>query len=288
MNINIENLQKINPSAIDVLENRFTEEMKPDPDNAVLWFHIDDRRIDVLGRGEILPIQGKSGAGKTILVEALISAAISKEVSIFETTGVDKILYIDTEQSKNQWIYCNYRILKYSKLDKNPENFLSLHLKKYSIEERFIIIDDIIMNSEDIDLIIIDGIADIVLNENNIEEAKKIIDDVQKWIDTKDAGFITVLHENKGKDNFDMKGHVGSYLNQKATTTIAVQKEFESNVMKIFPMKTRGRFWPEQDFIINDYKMIETGLMIPSNEFIGGRHANVEEDFWGAINEDFK
>lgn len=278
MNIDIENLRKINPEAVEVLENKFVETLEKDPDSSLLSIIINGYEYDMVGRGEIMAIQGKTGTGKTILVEMLIAAAISGQVGKFVGKGIQSILHVDTEQSRNQWLDVNFRILKYAREKNTPDGYYSLSLKRYGTDQRMLLLNDIIMASEGIDLIVLDGIADIMLNVNDIESATRTIDDIQTWIDTKKSGFITILHENKSKDNNNMKGHIGSYLNQKATTTIAVNKKKDSNVIEIDPVKTRGRPWYSQQFTINDMKMVDTGDVYKRSPFMEGARERKDVD----------
>lgn len=288
MIINIEDLEKVNPAAVEVLQKKFVETMRPDPDNSLISIEIDNKTFDVLGRGEIMAIQGKSGTSKTTCLEMIIGACLAGQVGKFRTKNIKNILHVDTEQSYNQWVESNFRILKYSRLEKSPEGYVSVHLKRYPTDQRPLIVDDIIMNADEIDLVVIDGIADIIFNENDIEGTKRLIDDIQKWIDTKNAGFITILHEGKSKDNNTMKGHIGSYLNQKATTTVAINKEWDSNVLEMKPMKTRGKYWKAQNFVINDMKMIDTGDVFVKSDFIAGAREKKQEVKSSILSEVFE
>lgn len=266
--INVDNLTD---EAKEALSHRFSPDMKPRPEDALIFFNFGNRKVDILGRGEFISIMGKTGVGKSIFLEALIGASIRGELGIIETNGVKNILHIDTEQSKNQWIYANYRIQKYAGME-IPDTYTSLSLKGYRNLTKLQITDQIIKEYENLDLIVIDGAADFMKNINNEEASVDILDTIQIWADTKQAGIVCVVHETKGKEHTFMKGHLGSYLDQKGTSTIRVHKEIDSSELFIEPTKVRNKYWHEHSFYINDMKMIDFGMTEPSGVVHGARH----------------
>ena len=105
---------------------------------------------------------GKAKSKKTFNVSAMTAAALSGEkVLAYEVNlpeGKDKILYIDTEQSKTHCKKTLARILALANLPDGEDNdrleFLSL--RKYTPKERIEIIECVLATTEGIGLVIID------------------------------------------------------------------------------------------------------------------------------------
>jgi len=58
--------------------------------------------------------------------------------------------------------------------------------------------------------VIIDGIADLVSDVNNLEESNLVVQKIMKWSAELDCHIVTVIHSNFGSDK--PTGHLGSFL----------------------------------------------------------------------------
>ena len=70
-------------------------------------------------------------------------------------------------------------------------------------------------------LVVIDGIADLVSDVNNLDESSMVIQKLMKWTEELDCHIITVIHSNYGSEK--PTGHLGSYLEKKAETQIQLE-----------------------------------------------------------------
>jgi hypothetical protein len=97
---------------------------------------------------------------------------------------------------------------------------------------------------ENIGLLIIDGIADVSSKGvNDEEEATMISSKLLKWTSDYNIHAVTVLHQNKHDDT--LRGHLGSYLVQKAETVISLTKdEYDKNSSIVEPVMTRNIEFP--------------------------------------------
>ena len=73
------------------------------------------------------------------------------------------------------------------------------------------------------ELVIIDGIRDLVTSINDEGEATMITSKLMKWTEERKIHIITVLHQNKGDNN--ARGHVGSELMNKAELVLSITKD---------------------------------------------------------------
>ena len=120
---------------------------------------------------------GKAKSKKTFNVSAIVAAALTNKVVLKYAADLPeekrKILYVDTEQSTYHCLKVAKRILRMAGLptDKNHENLEFLTLRKYTPEERIAIVEQAIYQSDNLGLVIIDGIRDMVYDINSPSEA---------------------------------------------------------------------------------------------------------------------
>ena len=205
---------------------------------------------------------GKAKSKKTFNVSAMTAAALSGEkVLAYEVNlpeGKDKILYIDTEQSKTHCKKTLARILALANLpdgeDNNRLEFLSL--RKYTPKERIEIIECVLATTEGIGLVIIDGVRDLLFDINAPLEATQVTSILMRWTDEYQIHIQTILHQNKGDEN--ARGHIGTEINNKAETVIQVEKDKNDESMsKVSALYTRSQTFPTFAFRINDHILPE-------------------------------
>ena len=178
---------------------------------------------------------GKAKSRKTFNVTALTAAAL-KNGEVLAYIGEmpeDKrgVLYIDTEQSPYHCQRVIWRILRLAGLpvDSHPDNFKFASLRPYSPEQRLAMIDHAIATTPGIGLVVIDGIRDLMYDINNATEATNVITRLMAWTDRYQIHIHTVLHQNKADDN--VRGHIGTELNNKAETVLQIAKNTEDNAV---------------------------------------------------------
>ena len=226
---------------------------------------------------------GKAKSKKTFNVSAMTAAALSGEkVLAYEVNlpeGKDKILYIDTEQSKAHCKKTLARILTLANLpdgeDNNRLEFLSL--RKYTPKERIEIIECVLATTEGIGLVIIDGVRDLLFDINAPLEATQVTSILMRWTDEYQIHIQTILHQNKGDEN--ARGHIGTEINNKAETVIQVEKDKNDESMsKVSALYTRSQTFPTFAFRINDHILPELVEGYVSEPKIAGRPIKKEFD----------
>ncbi len=105
-----------------------------------------------------------------------------------------------------------------------------------------------------IGLVVIDGIADLVSDVNNLEESSAITQKIMAWTSMYNCHIVTVIHSNNGSDK--PTGHLGSFLEKKAETQIQLVKD-ENKLGAITVSCKRSRSTPFESF---DFKLDESGL----------------------------
>ena len=140
--------------------------------------------------------------------------------------------------------------------DRNNENFEFLALRKYTPGQRIRIVEQAIYHTQNLGLVIIDGIRDMVYDINSPSESTRIISKLMQWTDERQIHIHTILHQNKGDEN--ARGHIGTELNNKAETVLLVEKDKNNgDISKVSAMHIRAMDFEPFAFRINDRALPE-------------------------------
>jgi len=180
--------------------------------------------VNILGTlGNISLIKGKAKSRKSFLVNLIISSVLGNDESskIRGSEVASKhVLYFDTEQGKSHVVKALNRIKTKSNLEYDIENLSTFTLREQTPNERLECIDCVIKNTNDIGLIIIDGVKDLVTSINDERESTEVSSKLLKWSTEYNCHIMVVLHENPSNDK--SRGHIGTELTNKAETVLQV------------------------------------------------------------------
>ena len=194
----------------------------------------------------------------------MITTALNKGVSYGQLqcdapADKRKVLYIDTEQSKDMvWRAVN-RITR--QLDVKDVNLDTLSLRSLTPAQRLEVVELAIKQSEDVGLVIIDGISDLVSSINDEEQATIAMNMLMRLSADYNVHIMTVLHTNK--DNNNARGHLGTYFQNKAETVFCISRDSnEKDVSNV--VATHSRDLDILDFSI---RITEDGLPTIDDDF---------------------
>ena len=163
------------------------------------------------------------------------------------------LLHIDTEQGK--W-HCQRTFKRVLDMNKDVPNgcYHTYALRPLNSKTRIEFIEYCLKTKKNCGFLIIDGIADLCNDVNNIEESNMVVQKLMSWSADFNIHICTVIHSNYGTDK--MTGHLGSNLMKKVETEIALEK---NNVNKdwITVKCKRSRGYPFETF---SFKINELGL----------------------------
>ena len=218
-------------------------------------------------------IQAPPKHKKTFLVSLLSAAYLGGNSSRF--VGKIKghrdgkcVLHFDTEQGKFHAQRVFRRVLDMSSLE--DQCYDTFALRTLAPEDRLELIDYVLKNSPNVGLLVIDGIADLVSDVNNIEESNKVVQMVMKWTEIYNCHIITVIHTNHNTNK--PTGHLGSALEKKAETQIQLEKDEENpTIINVSCKASRSKSFDDFSFFVNDYGYPEvTEQEIDVLDYIGG------------------
>ena len=226
--------------------------------------------IPCFARGELVAVTGKAKSGKTYLNSILMAAAGIPSANRSTLTansllGLErvqaepfKVLWIDTEQSEDSTHeILRDRIGAMIGEEPSPERFYVFNLRQVSLKDRELMVETAIYCYQP-DLVIFDGIRDIVSDINDYAEAQRVIGILLSIASDKRTCIVCVLHQNKAIEDKTLRGALGTELQNKSFETYECSKD-DDRVFTIRQAATRKYDIPnKQKFIVNP-----EGLPVP-------------------------
>ena len=199
-------------------------------------------------QGNLLGITGGEGTGKSNFVGSLIAGSISQTDKI-DTLGTNvqqnkenkAILLYDTEQSEIQ-LYKNISsVLKRAKSNEMPTCLKAYCLTSMSRKERMQAIvqsmDKFYYQFGGIQMVVIDGIADLVRCANDEAESVALIDELYRLAGIYKTCIVCVLHFIP--NGLKLRGHLGSELQRKAAAILSIEKDDDPQLSVVKTLKVR-------------------------------------------------
>lgn len=200
-------------------------------------------------------LQGPPKHNKTFLVTLLSAAYIGGDSNKFAGRikghrNGKKILHFDTEQGDFHAQRVFKRTMEMCKVD--DDCYRTYALRKLSPRERMTVIRVAIEDIKNVGMVVIDGIADLVTDVNNIEECNNIVQEIMTLTQVYNIHILTVIHTNYNSNK--PTGHLGSAMEKKAETQIQLEREHDSG--KIITAKcksSRSKAFDDFSFYVNNY-----------------------------------
>lgn len=210
----------------------------------------------IVSRGNIATITGKPKAFKTFLTSS-IAVGVLEDEFLSISGDCKKLLFVDTEQSKSHVNNVQKRIYKLCgwDLSKSNDKLVMLSLREFSPEERLNKTLEAIKIWKP-DLLIIDGIRDLVNDFNDLKESAEITGRLMAVTTEYSSGIITVLHQNKADNN--ARGHLGSELCNKSETVLQVVND--NGIATVSPVYSRN-----QEISLFSFRVDASGLPVECN-----------------------
>ena len=240
--------------------------------------------------GNISAVCGEAKSRKTFLTSGLVASAMALPYGKLNNFGiVDKnhnldVLWVDTEQGEMHVRKVVERIstmtgAKMGGLLSEPR-LTTLALRELSPLERKQRMYDAMMLMH-YDLVVIDGIADLQRNTNDLEESDALVTELMALSTIAQTHILCVLHTNPGSDK--ARGHLGSSLQRKAETVLFVHRVGDVSVVE--PQFCRNEPFERFAFSISEEGIPEV-CDLPMSDSGTERHpavALLEDTFGGAI-----
>jgi len=238
-------------------------------------------------RKELVAITGKAKSGKTFVTSMLMVQCFVKEVLAFKNgeMGRLRVLWYDTEQSdQSTQDILRHRIVPMVEAagpfqDDQMDIF---NVRSLNWEVRRDLLKEAIANSSP-DLVIVDGIRDLVNDINDGVLAQEVIEHLMSLAQAHDCCIVCILHQNKGSEDKNLRGWIGTELMNKAFEVYSCEKLLPKRIFKFEQTLTR-KYDIEQPlyFEVNDQGLPQMTVNPPDSEE-GCRHT----DDFPQLNKDY-
>lgn len=241
--------------------------------------------VGFIPKGDLQAIKGMAKHGKSFLCSILVASILGADhFEIKANHQHTRVIYFDTEQNTPNTIRLIKRIhtlLGWNECKNNPR------LKNYSLRtftplQRTNFIKQV-TREEKPDAIIVDGIADLINDFNNIAESQQITLDLMKLSKEVNCACICVLHTAKTSLTGEMKGHLGSLLLQKVSDCFEVKKQADELLFDVSQSETRNTPIDKFTFTIN-----ENGIPEQADEYQARKAKEQSEKQANELREYFK
>ena len=190
-------------------------------------------------RGELVAITGKAKSGKTFLTSMLMASGVAGDVLGFHRGREDplRVLWYDTEQSdeSTQDILRNRLVPMTGGRAGLPDVF---NVRSLGWQERRRLLPVAVEHCVP-DLVIVDGIRDLVNDINDGVLAQEVMEELMALAAARQCCIVCILHQNKGSEDHNLRGWIGTELMNKAFEVYACEKLLPDRIFQVSQTMTR-------------------------------------------------
>lgn len=192
-------------------------------------------------RGELVALTGKAKSGKTFVCSILMALGVRPQLMGLSRLHGEplRVVWIDTEQSEDSTheILC-HRIGSLIGQAIPEEQYYVYNLRRDNWQDRLHWAEMCIVQHKP-DLVIFDGIRDVVGDINNYTEAQTVLDKLLSLASWSRACIVCVLHQNKALEDKTLRGALGTELQNKSYETYECQKDLDTRLFTLKQTATR-------------------------------------------------
>ena len=205
--------------------------------------------IPICTAGNLTTILAAPKAGKTAFFGAMMAATLKPDDATCDTFGIRSsnplghaLIHFDNEQSPSDHWKVLDCAMRRAKLTEQPPWLLSYCLTGFNPVTLQAHIFAQIQRARTafggIHSILIDGYADLVLDVNDSKESQLTVTELHKFSIAAFCPIVGILHYNPGSEKG--RGHLGSQLERRAETNLALSKDKGSAMTEVWSDKQRN------------------------------------------------
>ena len=231
----------LSPALLTLEKHRITCDRKLEPMDFL--FQLFGRPC--FPRKELVGITGKAKSGKTFLVSMLMTCCVVRDVLSFHRQGdlPLRLLWYDTEQSdestqdilRNRIMPMTGMACKQADVEKQIDVF---NVRGIPWKDRRSLLVEAVEHYAP-DLVIVDGIRDLVDDINDGVLAQEVMEELLHLADKSGCCIVCILHQNKGSEDHNLRGWIGTELMHKAFETYACEKLLPDRIFEVKQTLTR-------------------------------------------------
>lgn len=172
-------------------------------------------------RGELVAFSGKAKSGKTFISSILMTLCFRDEVLSVERIGTERlrVLWYDTEQSEESTQdILRHRIIPMSGMEEQdfPMQMFDIFNVRADMYDNRLPMLETAVNHYHPDLVILDGIRDLIADINDGVVAQNCIERLMQLASKNRCCIVCILHQNKAAEDRNLRGWIGTELKNKA------------------------------------------------------------------------
>ena len=243
--------------------------------------------IPTVSIGDLCLIQGQAKQGKSSVIKVFVKACFCGKMGNVEK-ALDKedvkIIIFDTEMFECDTANNYHYMLSDSNIDENFDKLQVMNLRTMNPDGRCRFIFDV-SHREKPDVIIIDGIRDLVNDINDPIGCPKLVQELMDLASELRCAIICVLHNNYGEGK--ARGWLGSEIINKCGSAFEVMKE--DNVVTIKNTIYRGAPVPDWKYTFGSFgqPICDEQFVKHAEEVAAEKKAQEEQAEKAANNEAF-
>lgn len=190
--------------------------------------------VSTLPKGNLVALSAKWKSGKTFFCDVIAAALLGARCfgHIRTLRPGARVQFFDTEQAVSDTARVRRTILSLAG-EQRARDIEVYCLRNADIDNldpdaaaavtRYDFIEQAVMHFKP-DLAIVDGIADLIYNYNDVIESQQVVNNLAALANKANCCILTVMHQNKGARDTSMKGHLGTLLYQKCSDVFSIEK----------------------------------------------------------------
>ena len=222
----------LTPEAEKSLEHLENRRITPDKELQKMEFLFRLFHKPCFPRGELVAFSGKAKSGKTFISSILMTLCFRNEVLSVERIRAEqlRVLWYDTEQSEESTQdILRHRIIPMSGMNEDEfpmKMFDIFNVRADMYDDRLPLLETAVLHYCP-DLVILDGIRDLVADINDGVVAQDCIERLMRLASTTRCCIVCVLHQNKAAEDRNLRGWIGTELKNKAFEVYECSKSSE-------------------------------------------------------------
>ena len=203
-------------------------------------------------------VQAPPKSFKTFFMSLLASAYAGVDEDfvgdIKSFRGNRELIHFDTEQGKWHCKRVFMRVIDMMETDIIPEFYHTYSLRElnYIYRRHYIeyVLEKLTEQGRDIGFVVIDGIADLVSDVNDLKHSNLIVQWLMEITTRFNCHIMTIIHSNYGSDK--PTGHLGSLLEKKAETQFLLKRNKDTGCIDVSCRRTRNIPFDPFTFALTD------------------------------------
>ncbi len=211
-------------------------------------------KVPVCTAQNLTTVNAEAKAGKSAFIGAMLAAPMAAPgADCLSVSGSNEkghaVLHFDTEQSASDWFSHLCQAKRRAGIVEFPPWLVSYTIAGMSAAECRSALEIAMAWAQrdfgGIHSVLIDGIADLIVDPNDAEETFPFVTRLHALAIKYDCPIVSVLHRNPGSEK--TRGHLGSQLERKSESNLTMEKDAESGTTVVFSLKQRGAPIPKAD-----------------------------------------